>query len=194
MEPKFKVGDRVTYLSRKEVEEKYNRDGYFYGGSCQGGFVGTIKCIEGFDSNRGAYKYLVTAKHSDSYIMSEKEFVEYDSVVSKRTFNTANIELLKKGLVTIKTNNYDVYPGGIYEFITKINEILQEAGLDPFGSGSTWKYVYKYELDNDTNRQIGYCDTVDEIPSRRRRKHLTIDDFYTYETQPQVVSVNYDIY
>ena len=194
MEPKFKVGDRVTYLSRREVEEKYTRDGYFYGGSCQGGFIGTIKSIEGFDSNRGAYKYLVTAKHSDSYIMSEKEFVEYEGVVSKRTFNTANIELLKKGLVTIKTNNYDNYPGGRYEFNTKINEILQEAGLNLFESGSTWKYVYKYNLDNDTDRQIGYCDTVDEIPSRRRRKHLTIDDFYTYETQPQVVSVNYDIY
>ena len=194
MEPKFKVGDRVTYLSKKEVGEKYNLDGYFYGGACQGGFIGVIKSVIGFDSNRGAYKYCVTAKRGDSYHMSEKEFVEYDGVVSKRTFNTANIELLKKGLVTIKTNDFYDYPGGIFEFKTKINKILQEVDLNLFESSSTWKYVYKYELDNDTNRQIGYCDTVEEIPSRRRRKHLTIDDFYTYETQPQVISVNYDIY
>ena len=194
MEPKFKVGDRVTYLSTKEVGEKYNRSGYFYGGCCQGGFVGTVQDIHLYDSKSGAFKCSVTTKEGGTYHMSEKEFVEYDSVVSKRTFNTANIELLKKGLVTIKTNDFYAYPGGIYEFKRKINVILEEAGLDSFGSSSTWKYVYKYELDNDTNITIGYCDTVEQIPSRRRRKHLTIDDFYTSEIQPQVVSVNYDIY
>lgn len=194
MEPKFKVGDRVTYLSRKEVGEKYNRDGYFYGGACQGGFIGVIKSVVGFDSNREAYKYSVTAKGHDSYHMSEKEFVEYEGVVVKRNFNTANIELLKKGLVTIKTNDFYDYPGGQVVFKNWINEILQEAGLDSFESSSTWKYVYKEYLDNSTNTEISYCDTVEEIPSRRRRKHLTIDDFYTSETQPQVVSVNYDIY
>lgn len=194
MEPKFKVGDRVTYLSSKEVGEKYNRDGYFYGGSCQGGFVGVIQNIMGFDSRHGAFKYSVTVKGGGSYHMSEKEFVEYDNLVVKRNFNTANIELLKKGLVTIKTNDFYDYPGGQVVFKEEINKILQEADLDPLSSNSTWKYVYKYELDNDTNIAVSYCDTVEEIPSRRRRKHLTIDDFYTSETQPQVVSVNYDIY
>lgn len=194
MEPKFKVGDRVTYLSRKAVEKKYNRSGYVYGGTCQEGFVGTIKQIMEYDTRKGAYRYSVTTKSHGCYHMSEKEFVEYDGVEVKRTFNTANIELLKKGLVTIKTNNYQNYPGGQLVFKDWINDILKEAGLDPFESSSTWKYVYKDYIDADTNTEISYCDTVDEIHDRRRRKHLTIDDFYTSETQPQVVNVNYDIY
>ena len=195
MEPKFKVGDRVTYLSRQKVESLYNRGGYFYGGSCQGGFVGEVRTVIGFDDKNQAFKYAVRQKSGGIYTMSEKEFEEYHNFPKvKKVFNSRNIELLKKGEVTIKIPNYENYPASHEGYTNEINKILTEAGLTLFDSRCIWKYVYKEYLDDDSNKEISWSDTVEAMTNRRKRTHVNIDDFYIEFTEEQVVSVNYDIY
>jgi small-conductance mechanosensitive channel len=69
MARKFKVGDKVTYKYQKDLPE----GSYRYGGTCQGGYVGTVKQI--VDKN----KIFVTYNDDgDLFSMQPSEFVEYD--------------------------------------------------------------------------------------------------------------------
>jgi len=73
MEEKFKVGDKVTYKSVKNlVDGKYN-----HGGICQSGFVGEIIEYRSFNKKRNCYEILVTNFGNAEYTMLEDEFIEF---------------------------------------------------------------------------------------------------------------------
>jgi hypothetical protein len=68
---KFKVGDQVTYKSKASC------DGYRYGGTDHGGYVGTITSYLSYYSENGCYGIQVTSREGN-YTMLESEFHEYD--------------------------------------------------------------------------------------------------------------------
>lgn len=71
-EQRFKVGDELTYKSRKDCGGSYN-----YGGEDHGGFVGTVNRYYGYNDKHNCYSLSVTNK-GGSYEMLESEFEEYD--------------------------------------------------------------------------------------------------------------------
>ena len=72
-EQRFKVGDKVTYKSRKDC------NGYCYGGSDMVGYVGDILRYESFNDHEESWEILVTTHFQDAYYsMLEREFEEYD--------------------------------------------------------------------------------------------------------------------
>ena len=128
------------------------------------------------------------------YLKEESVLVE-KTIVEERAFNEANLKLLREGKVTIKipdftSSRFDKTDS----FINTINPILEAAGLDRISTGSTWKYVYKYDMHTYHSTEVDYEDAVANIPSGRSKKHLLIEDFYLDEPVPVEVSVNYDIY
>jgi hypothetical protein len=80
-ERKFKVGDKITYKSRKACGDRYE-----FGGEDHGGFVGKIKSYGSYYEKFKCYEINVTAK-SDIYLMLESEFEEYDSSDKEPTYS-----------------------------------------------------------------------------------------------------------
>lgn len=89
IEPRFKVGDKITYKSRASC-----KDGrYKYGGEDHAGYVGIVQDIHFYCYD--CYKISVTSR-AGGYMMLESEFEEYDS---------PGIDTTK---FTIAMDNYDV--------------------------------------------------------------------------------------
>lgn len=79
-EPKFKVGDIVTFKDRKDCEYKDGQIGkYWFSGENYGGKkVPVIKVLD-FVPVKNCYKIEVASGHTLNYIMLECEFQEYDA-------------------------------------------------------------------------------------------------------------------
>ena len=75
--PKFKVGDKVTYKSVKELPG----GNYCYNGEDHGGFIGVIREYSQYIDSVDCYKIYVSTNGHDTYAMLESEFVEYDKSV-----------------------------------------------------------------------------------------------------------------
>ena len=73
--PVFKVGDKVTYKSRNELPNGE----YVYSGNDQGGYVGTVLAVFGYNEDLGCYKINVSVPDG-TYDMLESEFVEYNKL------------------------------------------------------------------------------------------------------------------
>ena len=71
-EKRFKVGDQITYKSRKDCGGRYK-----FSGDDHGGFVGTVKRYYRYYEKYNCYSLSVTTR-SGSYEMLESEFEEYD--------------------------------------------------------------------------------------------------------------------
>lgn len=76
---RFNIGDKVMY----KVHSALPRHAYFFGGTCQGGFVGEIRDYIEYISDQGCWKISVTTSKGYCYGMLEKEFVQYDGKVVK---------------------------------------------------------------------------------------------------------------
>jgi len=76
---RFNIGDKVMY----KVQSELPRDAYFFGGSCQGGFLGEVRDYIEYISDQGCWKISVTTNKGYCYSMLEKEFVQYDGKVVK---------------------------------------------------------------------------------------------------------------
>lgn len=84
-EPRFKIGDKVTYKKFKECRKSNGVDyGYYFGGIDHGGFVGEIINNEGYyNEEKNCYQISVSTKISSAtFVMLESEFEEYDVVTS----------------------------------------------------------------------------------------------------------------
>jgi len=80
---RFNVGDRVTYKSLAQCGGDYR-----YGGSDQGGFVGTVKHESEYEADKRCYGVKVTTKDGDfCYNMLESEFYEYDGTTITETLH-----------------------------------------------------------------------------------------------------------
>ena len=77
-ESRFKVGDKVTYKKREDCVQSNGDKGYYYTGSDQGGFVGTVGAIYNFNTKMDCYNISVGIQGGGGYSMFECEFVEYD--------------------------------------------------------------------------------------------------------------------
>ena len=75
--PIFKVGDKVTYKSKKDLPSKC----YYYAGEDQAGFIGVVCGVYGFIDSADCYKIEVTTNGHGLYSMLESEFREYDKPV-----------------------------------------------------------------------------------------------------------------
>jgi len=74
-DPKFKVGDIVTYKYKKSLSDGI----YHWGGPCLGGFGGKITMIIDFIPDKDCYGILVTCdERENTFTMLESEFEEYD--------------------------------------------------------------------------------------------------------------------
>ncbi len=118
-EPKFKVGDKVTY---KSLEEAGGR--YYHGGGDHGGSVGTIVEYLRYNESKKCYKISVTSKENFNYSMLESEFREYDKLkpsVSSKFYvevpvpevyrhNVMLIEKTKKVKKVIDVSSYSQEP------------------------------------------------------------------------------------
>ena len=71
-EKRFKVGDKVTYKSKKDC------NGYYYCGDEHDGHVGIIKDYIFYNEDAQCWKIEVSTKNSWGYAMLESEFLEYD--------------------------------------------------------------------------------------------------------------------
>ena len=80
-EQRFKVGDKVTYKSKKDCIRYDGTKGYYHGGENQGGFVGEIDVYCHYIKKMGCYHILVRCKSGNLYNMIESEFLEYDKPV-----------------------------------------------------------------------------------------------------------------
>jgi hypothetical protein len=82
-EQKFKVGDSVTYLSKKEAAALKTRDDrkqtYYYGGSDFGGSIGIISNYYQYNEGAKCWKIYVSTPDGSSYGMLECEFLEYSN-------------------------------------------------------------------------------------------------------------------
>ena len=83
-EQKFKVGDSVTYLSKKEAAALKTRgdrkQSYYYGGLDLGGTVGIIRNYYQYNEGTKCWKIEVsTHDGGSSYSMLECEFLEYSN-------------------------------------------------------------------------------------------------------------------
>lgn len=90
-EPKFKIGDTVTFKSKKQCHSRHNTCEYYYGGEDQDGVKGVITDILHWEGD--CYKIYVHFKNS-MYYMLEKEMVEYDSLVLSSNKNMKKLQFL----------------------------------------------------------------------------------------------------
>jgi len=74
LEPRFKVGDKVTYRSKASC------NGYRYGGDDHDGYVGTITSYGVYRPEYDCYGIHVTCKEGGNYYMLESEFYEYNGL------------------------------------------------------------------------------------------------------------------
>lgn len=76
-EQRFQLGDKVTYKDKNKLPNEK----YFYGGTNQKGYVGTITSYEWFIEERNCYRIQVGTSITNGYFsMLESEFEEYDVV------------------------------------------------------------------------------------------------------------------
>lgn len=81
-EPYFKVGDKVTYKSRKDCINKYDKTGaYYYVGNEQGGYRGEVLDIDRYVPSRNCYSIIVKSKEGGNYMMLENEFKEFSDAI-----------------------------------------------------------------------------------------------------------------
>ena len=82
-EKKFKVGNKVTYKSKKDcTSDGGGKGNYYHGGDDHGGFVGEIRYYYDYNKDMGCWKIKVTTKEKGyNYTMLESEFLEYDKPV-----------------------------------------------------------------------------------------------------------------
>lgn len=178
------VGKKVMHIETGEIKTiaEYDSSGYVI---FTDGTQGDIH----YDENPSFQKGKDWRYAEEESVLVEK------TIVGERAFNEANLKLLREGKVTIKIPDYNSNRfSADGSFIETINPILEAAGLDRISTGSTWKYVYKYDMHNYYDTGVDYEDAVSDIHSGRSRKHLLIEDFYLDEPVPVEVSVNYDIY
>jgi hypothetical protein len=76
---RFNIGDKVMYKVHSELPGSK----YFFGGICQGGFVGEIRDYLEYYSDENCWKISVTTSKGYCYSMLEREFVQYDGKVVK---------------------------------------------------------------------------------------------------------------
>jgi hypothetical protein len=78
-EPRFKVGDTVTYKNREDCTHANGITiSYYHGGNEQGGYKGKILEYYDYVPERGCYKMSVRSRTGGAYSMLESEFEEYD--------------------------------------------------------------------------------------------------------------------
>ena len=77
-EPKFKVGDKVTYKKSKDCIDYNGNHGYYHGGVDNGGYIGVIDSYRDYNYNMRCYEIVVTNIFDGFYTMLESEFVEYN--------------------------------------------------------------------------------------------------------------------
>lgn len=77
IQPRFKVGDKVTYKSKDICRRRETIGRYYFGGNDQDGYVGEVKSILGFIDEVNCYKISVSCDQG-TYAMIESEFIEYD--------------------------------------------------------------------------------------------------------------------
>lgn len=80
LKKKFKVGDTITYLPRKQF---FNEE-YYWQGDCQGGSCGTIVEYNRFHSDHKCWEMFVTTRSGRNYRMLEKEFKEYNKTTETK--------------------------------------------------------------------------------------------------------------
>lgn len=85
-QPRWKVGDEVTYKSLNECGRAY-----YFGGLDQGGNVGTIQKYREYIPSKRCFEISVTLPSGGSYAMLESEFREWDDVkVGEVTWKSKN--------------------------------------------------------------------------------------------------------
>jgi len=85
-EERFKVGDKVTYKSKKDCTFNSGKKGlYYYNGEEQDGYVGTIKRYVNYIKEKDCWVIDVTVDGGE-YAMLECEFLEYDMAKTNDMF------------------------------------------------------------------------------------------------------------
>jgi len=97
---RWKVGDKVTYKSRKECGGKYK-----FGGGDQEGFIGKIKEYRIYNSSEKCWEINVTTK-SSTYIMLESEFKEWDNPKNDELSFLENLGTESKEIPPCKEGDY----------------------------------------------------------------------------------------
>ena len=86
-EKRFKIGDKVTYKSKKDCVDYYGDKGYYYeDGEDQDGYVGQITHYFDYNEDMDCWKIHVRTRYGFSYSMLESEFLEYDKSVTNQLF------------------------------------------------------------------------------------------------------------
>jgi len=93
---RFNIGDKVMYKVCSELPGSK----YFFGGICQGGFVGEIRDYLDYNSDQGCWKVSVTTNKGYCYSMLEKEFVQYDGEVVKPSEPIQPIQPIKSATLS----------------------------------------------------------------------------------------------
>ena len=84
-EPRFKVGDKVTYVDTRLLQNK----GYHFGGGNMFGDTGRVLEINRFFNEFNCYEICVSISNSEfGYTMLETEFQEYNMIKKYNAFNT----------------------------------------------------------------------------------------------------------
>jgi hypothetical protein len=74
-QPRWKVGDYVTYKSREDCKNHK----YHFGASCQGGYKGEITSYKTYKSGFNCFTIEVMTRRQSSFTMLECEFEEWDN-------------------------------------------------------------------------------------------------------------------
>ena len=122
-DPKFKIGDKVTYKDRDIcIYDDGNIGNYYWHGTDQGGFVGTIKNIVCYIEEKECWKLYVTTSFDGEYSMLESEFLEYDEQTNDLFPIYQNIMVLGKSIthITRPRLNDDVVWGQVFQSIGNI--------------------------------------------------------------------------
>jgi hypothetical protein len=115
IEPRFKVGDKVTYKSKKECGGSY-----YLGGDDQEGFIGKVIKIQDYCGQHNCYEITVTAKFSN-YEMLECEFKEYDTMNSLPEYwYLPEIDVTKPEVIDLINH----WRGGHTQFIYKYDSVV----------------------------------------------------------------------
>lgn len=97
--PKFKEGDKITYIDKNLLPNKQ----YFFGGENLNGYIGTVLRITFYNKENSCYEIEVSNYDNDlyGYSMLECEFEEYHII---KKLNPFIIMLIKRKKFKLKYN------------------------------------------------------------------------------------------
>jgi hypothetical protein len=185
-QPRWKVGDYVTYKAKKDCEgQKYN-----FGGSCQGGHKGEITSYGNYGSVFNCFTIVVMTRHGSSFTMLECEFEEWDNPNFQNNIKPEPV-IDKKVEFTIKDgvlrfDGHEVRVGDIVSFNypsdnKKANDrfIVNQQVLDvetntyvgslPFRTDSQWYNIHKVK------NFLNYGQSHSRNSFTRKERALTMD-------------------